>query len=138
MQQSSFIGFLSIIKHPIGLPNQIVILKKTNDRYFDKQRWLRLVAEWLADPEIQVQTMPGAIKYEQIFWTNWTSINIVFVWSDWKWRQWEQQNKEACLAPVVYLCIIFYSMHSIFALPGWRHKCILPCEYLQYLVADPT
>ena len=28
-------------------------------------------------------------------------------------------------AQVVYLCIIFYSMHFIFALPGWRHKCIL-------------
>ena len=27
--------------------------------------------------------------------------------------------------PVVYLCIIFESMHSIFALPGWRHECIL-------------
>ena len=26
---------------------------------------------------------------------------------------------------VVYLCIIFESMHTIFALPGWRHKCIL-------------
>ena len=26
---------------------------------------------------------------------------------------------------VVYMCIIFESMHSIFALPGWRHKCIL-------------
>ena len=26
---------------------------------------------------------------------------------------------------VVYLCIIFFRMHSIFALPGWRHECIL-------------
>ena len=29
---------------------------------------------------------------------------------------------------VVYLCIIFESMHSIFALPGWRHECILRKE----------
>ena len=29
---------------------------------------------------------------------------------------------------VVYLCIIFESMNSIFALPGWRHKCILKKE----------
>ena len=29
---------------------------------------------------------------------------------------------------VVYLCIIFESMHIIFALPGWRHKCILRKE----------
>ena len=26
---------------------------------------------------------------------------------------------------VVYLCIICYSMHSIFALPGWRYECML-------------
>ena len=26
---------------------------------------------------------------------------------------------------VVYMCIIFESMHSNFALPGWRHECIL-------------
>ena len=25
---------------------------------------------------------------------------------------------------VAYFCIIFESMHSIFALPRWRHKCI--------------
>ena len=25
---------------------------------------------------------------------------------------------------VLYLDIIFYSMHNIFALPGWRHECI--------------
>ena len=29
---------------------------------------------------------------------------------------------------VVYLCIIFSSMNSIFALPGWRCKCILKKE----------
>ena len=29
------------------------------------------------------------------------------------------------MLPVVYLCIIFESMHSIFALPGWHHKRIL-------------
>ena len=29
---------------------------------------------------------------------------------------------------VVYLCIIFESMHSIFALPGWHHKFILKKE----------
>ena len=29
------------------------------------------------------------------------------------------------LGTVVYLCILFYSMHSIFALPGWRYECIL-------------
>ena len=26
---------------------------------------------------------------------------------------------------VVYMWFIFYSMHNIFALPGWRHECIL-------------
>ena len=29
---------------------------------------------------------------------------------------------------VVYMCFIFESMHSIFALPGWRHRCILKKE----------
>ena len=31
---------------------------------------------------------------------------------------------------VVYLCIIFESMQSIFSLPGWRHECILKQEGL--------
>ena len=30
-----------------------------------------------------------------------------------------------CMYIVVYLCIIFVCMHSIFALPGWRHECSL-------------
>ena len=34
---------------------------------------------------------------------------------------------------VVYLCIIFKSMHIIFALPGWRHACILKKEGVSHL-----
>ena len=29
---------------------------------------------------------------------------------------------------VVYFCIIFKCMHSIFGIPGWRHTCILKKE----------
>ena len=32
---------------------------------------------------------------------------------------------EKRVTSVVYLCVIFFSMHSIFALPGWCHECIL-------------
>ena len=34
---------------------------------------------------------------------------------------------------VVYLCIIFKCMHSIFGLPGWRHACILKNEGVSHL-----
>ena len=33
---------------------------------------------------------------------------------------------------VVYLCIKIYSMHRFFALPGWRHKCILRKERVRH------
>ena len=33
---------------------------------------------------------------------------------------------------VVYLCIIFVCMHSIFALPGWHHKCSLKKERVSH------
>ena len=55
----------------------------------------------------------------------WLQIIIIinFLWSAYLRKCflcWDCWNGE-----VVYLCIIFVSMHSIFALPGWRHKCIL-------------
>ena len=31
------------------------------------------------------------------------------------------------------MCIIFYSMHIIFALPGWHHKCIMRKEGVSHL-----
>ena len=37
-----------------------------------------------------------------------------------------------CLHLVVYLCIIFYSIHSIFALPGWHHVSILRKRGVSY------
>ena len=40
-----------------------------------RQAWLaQLPAQRLADPEIQVQTPPGAYYHEYIFWTNWLSV----------------------------------------------------------------
>ena len=37
-------------------------------------------------------------------------------------------NARFCCNKVIYLCIIFVNMHSIFTLPGWRHECILKKE----------
>ena len=39
---------------------------------------------------------------------------------------------------VVYLCIIFVSMHSIFALPGWRHECSLKQMRVSHYIGVPS
>ena len=56
------------------------------------------------------------VKFQTGFWAIFRKRTLC-VFANWM--------ASAGICKVVYLCIIFYSMHSIFALPGWRHECIL-------------